>query len=176
MTYDEHSKKLVVVEGLVNGAEPPLRHWEFWLRPGLGNAGACFKRGRSMVYLRDQTTIETDYYVPWDTEYGVLVSTPVDHPELERYVRGPVWQVAPELPRQIVAIVNIGSTCTASTLRRLKDKAEQDTLDAVESGAAFVVKAILQLLARVPLTPPGNDGSLSGGKAEKGEESRQTER
>jgi 3',5'-cyclic AMP phosphodiesterase CpdA len=153
MTIDATDGKLVSVDGWLNGAPPDEAFWNFWLYPGLGNAGASLKRGTSLVYWRKQASAsEYDYYVPWGNDFGVLVSIPVSHPDLGKHVKKPPYQVEAELAQQIIAIVNIGSSSTASGLSMLKDRVNEAQLKSVAYISQELIYAMLKLVPGVLLT------------------------
>jgi len=120
MTYDEDKRRIVLVEGLMNGKELPSSYWNFWLPPGVGNAGTCFKTGESRCYLATDVLPEFNYYLAVEEEqsnqHQVLVSIPLDHP---KFHLPPAKAIPSERKRQVVGVLNLGSNCASSTLRRL---------------------------------------------------------
>ena len=118
MTYDADGRRMLVVEGLMNGRELPPSYWDFWLPPGVGNAGTSFKTGQSCCYVAPEVLPEFNYYLAVDEKdpHQVLVSVPLDHPKFELPDSD---EIASERKRQVVGVMNLGSNCASSTLRRL---------------------------------------------------------
>jgi hypothetical protein len=135
MTYDSNRRRMVIIDGLVNGEELPQPYWDLYLPPGLGNGGACLKSGKGIFYLRDDRN-EFSHYVRVlnGYEHAVLISLPLDHPELEEQKGVNLDEEPPKASRddfdlerrsQLVGVMNVGSTSPASLLARLEFNSAQ---------------------------------------------------
>jgi hypothetical protein len=85
LTYDDQECKLVVVDGLRNGAAPRAADWEFTMPFGLGLAGACFREGnQAMQWIRKRLDTRVTYYLPiaGRHEHQAMLLIPIDHPAL----------------------------------------------------------------------------------------------
>ncbi|HZP00715.1 MAG TPA: metallophosphoesterase [Terriglobia bacterium] len=146
ITYDQQRGRLVVIEGLMDGEELTAPYWNLALKPGLGNAGSCFKTGDVCLYLAREATEKFSYYVPVEQidPHKVLVSIPLDHPGFVKAAQAALAQMEPsgsaerrqkmlgdiqmDRKRQVVAVMNLGSTCDASSLRQLR-RSDQGSAD-----------------------------------------------
>lgn len=136
MSYDEGDKRIRVVEG--DWREDPeieRLYFELALPPGVGNAGTCFKTGQIYMYVKGELSEQFSYYVPFGPpakEHQVLISIPLDHPlfaatardvfsrkESDKRSRLDGDSLRFDRRRQTVGVMNIGSTCASSFLRRL---------------------------------------------------------
>ncbi|HEX4229864.1 MAG TPA: hypothetical protein VHZ07_14420 [Bryobacteraceae bacterium] len=125
MTYDESQKRLITIDGTINGGEPSSTAWDFWLPFGLGIGGACFKRAdRPFVYVRPKEgAMQTgpDIYIPpplGTHGHEVLVSIPVNHPDY-------TGQIEMERSRQCIAVVTFGSDNPSTKLHELSGQDEE---------------------------------------------------
>ncbi|HYZ83725.1 MAG TPA: hypothetical protein VE621_04960 [Bryobacteraceae bacterium] len=117
MTYDRHSKTMVMVEGRQNDSDLPEQTWNFWLPFGCGMAGGAFRTGRSFAYsdgLVDPEKALPIRYLPVPNlpAHTCLLALPIDHPKTGEEFQAPRC-------RQLVAVLSIGSFYSATTLRRL---------------------------------------------------------
>jgi 3',5'-cyclic AMP phosphodiesterase CpdA len=146
MTYDKSAGRLAVVGGVINGQDATTSYLGFWLPVGVGNAGICYKTGAAHVYVADEAEQRFSYYVPMAASqpHEVLISIPINHPGFKSLYdewtkKSGTGTSAAAIPdpetilldrkRQIVAIMNIGSTSSASTLRKLRHETEEEKLE-----------------------------------------------
>jgi hypothetical protein len=121
MTYDKATRRLVMVEGLKNGADINLQSRDFGLPFGIGLAGACFRNSdRVMLFVRPDRPNEQEpgEYIPFSTSdpYQVLFAVPLDHPNLQEK---PGQDSIPERCRQLIGVITIGSTYRSGELAKL---------------------------------------------------------
>jgi hypothetical protein len=148
MTYDSN-RRLVIVGGTLNGGSLPQPYWDLYLPPGLGNGGVCLKTGRGVFYVRDARNEFSHYVRALDGhEHAILLSLPLDHPDLEQRV--PEETADFELVRssQLVGVMNIGSTSAASGLFRLQFQSE--AVDELRALSQFALNQLWPVFVRSP--------------------------
>jgi hypothetical protein len=125
MVFDDVKRRLVVVEGAIDGSEPAPKMWDFSLPFGLGLAGACFKEGeRAFLYVRpDEQSPGPELYIPRNDDdiHDVLLALPIDHPQFAKYLtmKGLKGE-KPERARQCIGVINIGSRTRTTNLRKTR--------------------------------------------------------
>jgi hypothetical protein len=129
-TYDEEGCEndgqrcvLRLVDGRFKGCSPNENDWNFWLPFGVGQAGACFKGGKLLVYSRraadqgDSLSKEPNAYLPMSgNKHAFLVSIPLDHPSLSQDL---LERVGLDRSRQCLGVINIGSSHEHSRFEEL---------------------------------------------------------
>jgi hypothetical protein len=126
LVYDSTKRRLFIVEGLVNGEALPSRLWAFSPPFGLGLAGVCLKEGeRAFVYKRPEKVTGTpEFYIALPNySHEVLLAIPINHPGLldyltERKSPSPI----PELSRQCVGVLDVGSRSAKTKMLRLLER------------------------------------------------------
>ncbi len=155
MTYDQAARRLVIVESRINGQEISTAGWDFSLPFGFGLSGACFKEGTNVfMYVGNQDTAGDDakYYLPvqGSVAYQILLALPVDHRdfvESKKEDGEPVW----ERSRQLIGVMSVGSSSTASKLHEFAvelEKAPKPAQDGRTPQAPSKTDKLHQLRAR----------------------------
>jgi hypothetical protein len=120
VTYDEALRRLVVVDGLVNGETAGPSALDFFLPFGFGLAGAAYKQGRVYTYVRLPESFgsrDLEFYLPLSGgRHQVLGAFPISHPD---YHDG----LGIERSRQCVGLVDIGTTSNGKLLRQIFEDA-----------------------------------------------------
>ncbi len=126
LTWDERKKRLVVVEGFINGRRLGEKGWDFWLPFGLGLGGACFRKATAQVYRQpldtnSQASRENYLRLPYSPPHACLLTLHIDHPGL---TQSNVAALGPFRSRQLIGVITVGSTFRASPLCSLCDLLE----------------------------------------------------
>jgi hypothetical protein len=128
LTYDEESRRLRFVDGLLNGEEPSNDMWALWLPFGAGLAGASFKQQADFPFIyfapeKGERRSGPDQYLslPGQIQHSVLVAIPLTHPEYELFKARDDF----EIPRLRIAVLDIGSDSMITKLRNFQASDEE---------------------------------------------------
>ena len=130
MTFDVVSGHLRIVAGVQDGRPLSPRRWNLTLRPGIGNAGACFKRGCEQLLYEPSVADpnKPSYYLPIldaSERHQSLLSVPAFEASwLDGVHRRRTKATTAEARRNLVAIVNLGTTSQSSRLTSIKRDSE----------------------------------------------------
>jgi hypothetical protein len=120
LSYDAHTRRLVVCEGCTDGGQSShAPSWSFELPFGMGLAGACFRSGEGVLAYAKRDRLEEgelDTYlpVPGQIEHEYMLALPIDHPEMTRQLAA---DQDVQRCRQLIGVVTIGSTYGPSKLQ-----------------------------------------------------------
>ena len=150
MTFDETSKRVVVVDWLLNGRPYQSPDVELRFPVGVGNGGACFKVGRFVRYVEPRRGDRDRFpqsYIPLSLKHGALVSVPIDHPDFEAHaIENP--EFVSDRRWQTLGVVNIGSGDFGSPLVAIDDAGE---FKQIERSCQVAFDFVLRELLKQPL-------------------------
>lgn len=147
LTWDEKKKRLVVVEGFINGKRLSEKAWDFWLPFGLGLGGACFRKAAAQVYRQPldtngQTPRQNYLRLPYSTPHACLLTLHIDHPSLNQ---SNVAALGAFRSRQLIGVITVGSTFRASSLCSLCDLLEIPQFPQADGNVPEVQKDIQEI-------------------------------
>ena len=150
MTWDRQQKRLITVEVGRNKEEVTSSEYEFWLPFGLGLAGTCFRTAPDAVRYEhdldhgDPERPENYLPVPGAQHHAYLLSFPIDHPQWTDEMKN---KPDAQRCRQLVGVLSLGSTSTASHLGRYcGSKLEPEEMRRLRDACQEKMNAVANLL------------------------------
>jgi Trypsin-like peptidase domain len=152
MTYDAKSRHMVVADGLINGTDLESDDWQFAVPFGVALAGACFREGQPLFWVRKDRNPE-EYFDPYldfseKNRHEVLLVLPVDHPGLAEAHGWHDREVGTSLKsQQLLGVVTIASDNLNSELMNLSTKPKMD--NELEEVSQERVRKAMEQLSRI---------------------------